>query len=238
VEEYQGIILKKISYKESSEIIYLYTEEGLKSVLVHGSKTIKSPYLNLTKVLNHVKLIVGGKNLKVLRDGEIISSYSQVNDNLEKYTYMQFVMELVYYFSTHEHDHQKLYLFLLKILEIIVKSDDYIPYINMFELKLLYLLGVNPVLNVCMKCEETNNLLFSIVEGGTLCVKHIKDKFYSSEVVLAISKLYYHDINKEPKINIDSSLLIQIRKLIDEYYEYHLNYQSKSRKMLRGLIGY
>ena len=74
MEEYKGIILKKISYKENSEIMYLYTDTGLVGVLVHGSKTMKSPHLNLTKVLNHVKVIASGKNLKVLRDGEILDN--------------------------------------------------------------------------------------------------------------------------------------------------------------------
>ncbi|MDT8336824.1 MAG: DNA repair protein RecO, partial [Candidatus Izemoplasmatales bacterium] len=152
MEEYQGIILKKINFKESSEIIYLYTKTGLISVLVHGSKTMKSPHLNLTKVLNHVKVIIAGKNLKVLRDGEVIRNYSLLHNNLEKYTYLLHLAELIYYFSTHEHNHEKLYNFLLKIMDRIMDRDDYIPYINMCELKLLYLLGVNPNLTACMTC--------------------------------------------------------------------------------------
>ncbi|HQN75052.1 MAG TPA: recombination protein O N-terminal domain-containing protein, partial [Bacillota bacterium] len=103
MEEFQGIILKKISYKENSEIIYLYSSKGLISVLVHGSKNIKSPFLNLTKILNHVKVITTGKNLRVLKDGEVINNYSRLHENLEKYTYLMHLSELLYYFSTHEH---------------------------------------------------------------------------------------------------------------------------------------
>ncbi|MGD9761343.1 MAG: DNA repair protein RecO [Candidatus Izemoplasmatales bacterium] len=238
MEEYRGIILKKISYKENSEIIYLYTEVGLVGVLVHGSKTIKSPYLNLTKVLNHVKVIAGGKNLKVLRDGEIINNYSQIHESLEKYTYLTHMVELVYFFATHEHDHEKLYNFLLKIIEEVKNNLEYIPYINMVELKMLYLLGVNPNLNSCIVCQETNNLVFSVKEGGVLCTNHLPEKYYSNQVLRVIQKLYYHDINKQPQVSVSKEFLIDIRNAIDEYYEYHLNYHSKTRKMLKGLIGY
>ena len=238
MDEFQGIILKKISYKENSEIIYLYTEVGLVGVLVHGSKTIKSPYLNLTKVLNHVKVIAGGKNLKVLRDGEIINNYSKLHESLEKYTYLTYMVELIYYFATHEHDHEKLCNFLLKIIEEVKNNIDYIPYINMVELKLLYLLGVNPNLNTCMVCQETKDLVFSVKEGGVFCPEHRPEKYYSPQILREIQKLYYHDISKQPKVTVEKELLVDIRNALDEYYEYHLNYHSKTRKMLKGLIGY
>lgn len=238
MEEFQGIILKKISYKENSEIIYLYSSKGLISVLVHGSKNIKSPFLNLTKILNHVKVITTGKNLRVLKDGEVVNNYSRLHENLEKYTYLMHLSELLYYFSTHEHDHEKLMSFLVKILEIIVDEENYIPYINMVELKLLYLLGVNPNLTKCLVCEDTKNLTFSVKEGGVLCESHTQDASYNNEVVKVVKKLYYHDINLEPKLNVDKKVLRDLRNLIDEYYEYHLNYYSKTRKMLKGLIGY
>ncbi|MDY0317324.1 MAG: DNA repair protein RecO [Candidatus Izemoplasmatales bacterium] len=238
MNEYQGIILKKISYKESSEIIYLYTDQGLISVLIHGSKKIKSPFLNLTKVLNHVKVNVSGKNLLTFRDGEVLSNFSIIHEDLEKYTYCLHLCEMLYYFSTHDHDHEKLLAFLVKILPLIKEEKNYIPYINMVELKLLYLLGVNPNLHSCIVCESQEELTFSVKDGGVLCRNHQKEVSYNNQTLNAIRKLYYHDINKTKEISIDVSLYKDIRNLIDEYYEFHLNYFSKTRKMLKGLIGY
>ena len=236
--EYQGIILKKISYKESSEIIYLYTDQGLISVLVHGSKKIKSPFLNLTKVLNQVKVNVSGKNLLTFRDGEVINNFSIIHEDLEKYTYCLHLCEMLYYFSTHDHDHEKLLTFIIKVLPIIKEEKNYIAYINMIELKLLYLLGVNPNLTSCIVCESIDDLTFSVKDGGALCKTHQKEGSYNNKTLNAIKKLYYHDINKTKEITIDVTLYKDIRNLIDEYYEFHLNYFSKTRKMLKGLIGY
>ncbi len=238
MEEYVGIVLKKISYKESSEIIYIYTNQGLVSVLVHGSMKIKSPYLNLTKVLNTVKVYVSGKNLKVLRDGEIINNFSQISHDLEKYSYAMHMMEVIYYFATHEHNHEKLLNFLVKVLTKLIDSLEYIPYIYSLELKLLYLLGVNPNLNTCMVCGVDKDLAFSVKEGSVFCSKHQTDSFYDSNVIQVLKQLYYYDINLDIDLVIDKSSYQRIRKLIDEYYEYHLNYRSKSRKILKGLIGY
>ncbi len=238
MEEYVGIVLKKISYKESSEIIYLYTDQGLVSVLVHGSMKIKSPYLNLTKALNYIKVFVSGKNLKVLRDGEVIRGFSQISNDLEKYTYAMHMMEVIYYFATHEHDHEKLLNFLVKVLDKIEDALDYIPYINSLELKLLYLLGVNPNLNTCMVCGDTDNLKFSVKDGSAFCIEHQPDNCYDFNVIKILRLLYYYDINQNKELVIDKDTYQKTRNLIDEYYEYHLNYRSKSRKILKGLIGY
>ncbi len=238
METIEGLILKQINYKESSKILYLYTKNGLISVLAHGSNKLKSPYLNLVRVFSHVKLSVSGKDLKTLRDGEVINRYMELTTDIEKYTYTLHLLETIYYFSSHEHDHEKLFLFLIKIFNKIKNTEDYIPYINMVELKLLYLLGVQPVLDKCVVCQEKKGLNFSVKDGGLCCKEHIKTIKYSNETINLLRLLYYYNIDKDNKIEYDKLSLISLRKLLDEYYEFHLNYQSRSRKLLRELLGY
>ena len=190
MEDFIGVILKKINYKESSEIIYLYTKNGLESILVHGSRNMKSPNLNLPKILNLVKVSVSGKNLKVMREGEVLNQFSHLSSNLEKYTYLLHLVETIYYFSTHEHDHERLLNFLIKILLIIEKNDNYIPYINMVELKLLYLLGVNPNFTGCLICDKKENLVFSVKDGSVFCQEHKPELFIGNKILQTLTYLY------------------------------------------------
>ena len=238
METIEGVILKHINYKESSKIIYLYTKNGLVSVLAYGSNKLKSPYLNVVRVFSHVRLFVSGKNLKTLRDGEVINRYLELTNDIEKYTYVLHLLETIYYFSSHEHDHEKLYLFLIKILNKLINTKDYIPYINMVELKLLYLLGVQPSLDKCIICGKKTGLNFSIEDGGLCCKDHIKQNKFSKETINLLKLLYFYNINKPVSIKYDKKSLISLRRLIDEYYEYHLNYKSRSRKLLQELLGY
>ncbi|MCF7923681.1 MAG: DNA repair protein RecO [Candidatus Izimaplasma sp.] len=238
MEIIEGIILKQINYKESSKIIYLYTKNGLISVLVHGSNKLKSPYLNLVRVFSQVKLHVSGKNLKTLRDGEVINNNLEFTKDFDKYTYILHLTEIIYYFSGHDHDHEKLYLFLNKIFKQLRLTDDYIPFINMAELKLLYLLGVQPMLDKCVICGSTNNLTFSVEDGGLCCELHKENAVFQKETITLLKSLYYYDFNNPQPISYNKNSLMNLRLLIDEYYEYHLNYRSKSRKMLKELISY
>ncbi|MCK4552030.1 MAG: DNA repair protein RecO [Tenericutes bacterium] len=239
MEHFEGIILKKINYKESSEIIYLYTREGMKSVLIHGSNKMKSPYLSFSKVLNVVSLHTSGKDLKTLRDGDVLKNYRNISNDLEKYTYVTLILEKIYFFSTHSHDHEKLYNFIIKIFDIVEGNVEYIPYLNMIELKLLYLLGVNPLFAHCVSCVKTENLTFSVKAGGMCCEEHLIGKSTISPLgTLAMQQLYYYDLQKEEEMNINDLYLKEIRIVLDKYYEYHLNFKGNSRKMLVGLIGY
>jgi len=133
----------------------------------------------------------------------------------------------------------KLYNFLLKILDKINENEDYIPYIYMLELKLLYLLGVNPELKECVVCQRTDGLRFSVKAGGLMCPEHMdQDSAYDENTIDAFVLLYYYDLQNPEPIKIAPFTIRNLRMLIDEYYEYHLNYRSNSRKILIGLLGY
>ncbi|MBN2540670.1 MAG: DNA repair protein RecO [Bacilli bacterium] len=240
MEYIEGLILKKLDYKESSQILYLYTDKGLMSVLVHGSRKVKSPYLNLTRVLNLVGLHTSGKDLQTLRDGDVLEDFRDLKENIETFTYLQHILELVYHIAQHEHDHEKLYLFLLKILAKVKTTEAYIPYLNMVELKLLHLLGINPLFTSCTSCGKTDHLQFSVREGGMCCKEHYQgnEPRVSDECVKLMMKLYYYDLQAPTPIDYTEETLRELRGVIDRYYEYHLNFRSNSRKMLVGLIGY
>lgn len=239
LENIKGLVLKSINYKESSKIIYVYTKDGLKSILIHGNNKMKNRYLNISRTLNYIDVHVSGKDLLTFRDGDILKGYRDIAENLEKYTYSTHIAELIYTFSSHEHDHEKLLIFLLKILDIINEKSVYIPYLNMVELKLLYLLGINPMFRHCVACDKTKDLVFSISEGGYCCSDHIKNPDRFSETTLHyIKQLYYFDVEKDQMMEIPEEELKQIRVFLDRYYAYHQNVKTNSRKLLMGLIGY
>lgn len=227
-----------MNYKESSKIIFVYTPIGKVSVLVHGSNKPKSPYLNLVRVFSHVKLIVSGKELKTLRDGEVINYFSEISNHLDKYTYGLHLLEMIYFFSEHEHDHHKLFNFLLKILTKLVQEDEIDLYVMMAELKLLFLLGVQPLFSHCVQCQTNKGLSFSLKDGGMVCEDHQRGHSYRKETIDLMKKLYYYDLQNPIEFHCNKQDKIELRQLIDDYYAYHLNYKSRSRKMLKDMLGY
>lgn len=239
MNEAKGLIIKRMDYKESSKIIFVYTDSGKKSFLVQGANKLSSPFLSSTEVLTHVKIISQGKDLETVRDIEVLEAYAPIKQDLEKYTYTLHMLEILYHVADAAIDHSKLFLFLGKLLPLICSEVDYIPYVYMFETKLLYLLGIQPEFRHCVACSKTNDLVFSVSEGGFCCKDHFPaGKTYSMPLIKDWAGLYYYDLSQSKPIHIAPQILRQIRQLLDEYYQFHLNFETKSRKVLKGLLGY
>lgn len=239
MEAYEGLILKQINFKESSKILYLYTAEGPMSVLVHGAKKLSSPFLRLTENLTRIRFFGSGKAMKTMTDGEILADYRKIKENLERFSYAQHLMEILHFFSESSYDHKKMYEFVRKILEKMESEPYYIRYVYMFELKFLYMLGVAPNFTACAACGGTENLRFSAKDGGFVCDRHwTSATFEEMETVERMKTLYYHDLKNPLDFKPDDTIRRQIRRFLDEYYLFHLNFKSKSRTILAGLLGY
>ena len=191
---------------------------------------MKNRYLNLSRVLNYIDIHVSGKELVTFRDGDVLNDFRNIASDLEKYTYSTHILELIYSFTSHQHDHEKLLNFLLKIFTRVEVEDNYIP---------LFLLGVNPLFTQCVGCDRTDSLKFSVTEGGMCCPDHLKNPINLSVNGLFYFKyLYYFDLASDELMEIEEDIIRELRNVLDRYYEYHLNTKTKSRKLLMGLLGY
>lgn len=239
MDTFQGVILRQIAYKESSKIIHLYTKKGLVSLLAHGAKRIKSPFLASLDRFNFVEVFATGKDLKTLSDVSVIESYPHLKSDLLKLTFLEHIAELVYHIQDSSIDHEKLAPFFIKIMQRVEQEVDFIPYILMFEIKLLYLLGIQPALKECLICKAKMDLYLSVEDGGLRCISHLEHKeSWSADVVALLQTLYYYDLQNPQKLTYDGEVIKEARLFLDRYYVHHLHFQTKSRHVLMGLLGY
>ena len=239
METFQGIILRQVAYKESSKILHIYTSEGLISVLVHGAKRLKSPYLAMMDRYGEVSVFTSGKNLRTLHDASLIHHFDGLKHDFLKSCLAEHLAELVLHIADAQIEHHKLAPFLSKVFFKMEQENNALLYVMMFELKLLYLLGIQPSLKQCVICNQTSNLQFSIEDGGMRCREHLEHiEHWSDESIRIIRLLYYFDIQDVWTEDMKEETLREIRRFIDLYYEVHLQFTTKSRKLLMGLLGY
>jgi len=238
VQAFDGLILKQIPFKESSKILHVYTAEGMKSVLVHGAKKFGSPYLSSSENLNLVKFQATGRDLLTLTDADLIEVYPRIKADLERFTYAQHLAELLHGFGEAEYDHAKFFAFTLKILAKFETEADYQVYAFIFELKFLFLLGVAPAFTACAACGKKDELTFRVRSGGLSCPDHLEGPAVTDAAFRWMRRLYQIDL-KDPVVERpDEAATVEIRRVIDDWYAYHLNFRSKSRSVLSGLLGY
>ncbi len=232
----EGIVIKNIDYTDSSKIIYLITELGISSLLAKGARKIKSPLRQLCQTVSKISYNQSAsKKLPILYSGDVIDPHMYIIQNLEETSYVSHIFEIIYKLST-EIEFKILYKFLCQTLEKINEGVDVELISFVFELKFLYLLGINPAFNRCSDCDSKETTGFDVYRGGMVCSNHTTEyTITDTEFITGLYKLYYHNINEDFDYEINKVLT---RKTIDDYYEHYMNFKSKSRAVLKQLYGY
>ena len=233
----EGLVLKEQKYQEDSKIAYVLTSIGLKSYLVRGAYKVNAKNASYSVPLTKISFDYSSKNnFNVLKQGKVLNNYSKIKANYELLLGALEVLDYTYDFANHVSDYDLFYQFVIFTLDKLEETGN-LYYIAIFKLKLLYLLGIGPVLNRCVLCGSKENLIgFSLNKAGLICKECndyslIKlDDFMKTIIVMYYTKL--EDLNEEM---FDLKYLDKINKLLDQYYEIHLTYKSKANKVIKKI---
>lgn len=237
-----GVIIKSISYQDTSKIIYVITKEGLMSLLVRGANSIKAKNFGYSQIITKISYdYVDGKNTKfnILKQAEIKDNYSLLKSNYRKMQIAFLILEYSYEFINHIDDKDLFYEFLDYTLENISNNNESI-YSIIFRLKLLYLLGIGPVFSKCIECKKDDNLIgFSLDKAGMICKSCFKndEQLFVGKSLLAMRVLFLTkplDINN---ILLDSLEINfeEINLFLNLYYDKYLGFKSKVEKVIKKM---
>ena len=246
-------LLRKIAYRNNCKVYLpsgaLSGVDALKASNISRVRSVtlvttKNPlsfkgvkYIEDRKIkLLNLKKILGENNFNVLKQGKVLNNYSKIKANYELLLGALEVLDYTYDFANHVSDYDLFYQFVIFTLDKLEETCN-LYYIAIFKLKLLYLLGIGPVLNRCVLCGSKENLIgFSLNKAGLICKECndyslIKlDDFMKTIIVMYYTKL--EDLNEEM---FDLKYLDKINNLLDQYYEIHLTYKSKANKVIKKI---
>ena len=138
----QGIILKRINYKDADKILTIYTKESGKiSAIAKGIRKINSKRKSHLELLNHIKLhLIKSNGMYIVAQTEVISTNPKIRGDLEKTQLAYYITEVFDKLIPEEEQNDLLFRFLEKTLKLLNSQAD-INFVNGFNLKLLKLTG-------------------------------------------------------------------------------------------------
>lgn len=235
----QGIVLKTIDYQENSKIIYLLTNNGIKSAVVRSAKNLKSHTYSYAQPL--VKIEFEIKKDRFIGAYKILDNYNNIKLNFEKLTHSLKIIEICYTLGDHITDSNLFFDFTNQVLDLINKNEYNSDIFELiFKIKTLYLLGVAPVFSKCVSCGNNTNLIgFSFNNGGMKCSNCITldDFVYPSETMVEIKNIYLIKLDKLILLIKDDKLKYDYNKIsrfLELYYEQYLGFTSKVNKVLKN----
>lgn len=231
-----GIIISTVDYKESSKIVNILTEtDGLIGVLAKGSKKPKSKISATSNVLTYGTFYLNYNkgNIPLLIEVDIKDSFKYIRRDFFKANYAVFLLELIS--QVYKYDKtKKIYDILIEGLKKINDGYDAQIVTNIIELQLLQYLGIKPVVEHCVTCQNTTDIItISSYKGGYLCKNCVgNEPIYNLKTVSLIRMFCYIDLSKITKIEINDFIKKEISNFIDDYYERYSGLYLKSKKLL------
>ncbi|NOZ61737.1 MAG: DNA repair protein RecO [Calditrichaeota bacterium] len=178
LQKTEAIILKTQKQGETSKILTLFTKsKGILKVIAKGSRGPKSRYFGTLEPLNHIAIVYYFKetrDLQLLSQADIVGSFIELREKLEKYAIAVFCCELVQRTQL-EQPNAALFRDLLALLRALNGATGRLMnFLFWFVLRFLDISGFKPELNQCQVCGTTRKqgvLRFSILRGGFSCDK-------------------------------------------------------------------
>ncbi|WP_428909163.1 DNA repair protein RecO [Niallia sp. Krafla_26] len=242
LQKCEGIILRTTDYGETNKIVSLFTREwGKYGVMASGAKKPKSRLAAITQPFTYgIFLIQKGSGMGSIQQGEIISSFRSIKEDIFLTAYAALLLELTD--RSIEEKKSNPFLFQLLLQSLTYLDEGYDPDIikNIYEIKMLNVLGLHPELNQCASCGgREGTFVFSIREGGILCHRCVHIDPYHLKISRATVKLlrifYYIDLDRLGSISVKDETKAELKRVIDSYYEEYSGLYLKSKKFLDQL---
>ena len=227
-----AICIRAIDYSETSQIVTFFTREhGKLAAIAKGSKRPKSSFDGPIEIFTHGKIVFADSSkekLSTLTEFEQQPDFSELCSNLYTLNCASFGAELLNSF-THDHDpHPDLFASFLQFLENCNHSSNNqrnaIALLVLFQLTLLKEVGLRPVINSCVNCNNSFNpewpqYYFSSSANGLICrdcEAHFPDRIRLSQAVAnCLTNLkQIADADKTVLLEIEKLLIVHITELL------------------------
>lgn len=174
----EGIVLKKVDYKDNDRIITLLTKErGRVDLSVRGARKVKSPLMAASEIFTLGEyVIVKGKNHETLSNFTLIESFYDLRFDYELLSIASVMLLSAYAVASKDEPAALLFLLLKRsLLRLNSRKNSPHACLASFLLHFSNIEGFKPRLNHCAVCErrleEEENAYLCPAEGGLVCSK-------------------------------------------------------------------
>lgn len=239
LQKCEGIVIRTTDYGETNKVVTLYTRElGKVGVMARGAKKPNSRLAAVTQLFTYgYFLMQKSTGLGSLQQGEMISSMRFIREDIFLTAYASYIVDLTDKSTDDRKTNPYLFELLFQTLTLMNEGFDLDVLTNIYEMKMLNVLGLYPILNECAICKMTDGQFsFSIREGGFICHRCLEQDPYHYKISPATVKLlrvFYHiDLNRLGQISVKPETKTELKKVISAYYDEYSGLHLKSKKFL------
>ena len=175
--ETEAIVLRTLDYGESDRIVTFYTTEfGKVKGIAKGARRSTKRFANTLEPFSRLQLLFSRRRpegLAFVEAGSVVNHYPRIREDLKKTLYASYLVDITDQFTLENKTNPELFRLVNDFLELINQGSVSEDIVRFFEMRLLRLVGYDPVLDRCVACQrpvENGNMYhFSVRERGLKC---------------------------------------------------------------------
>ncbi|MBO8126044.1 MAG: DNA repair protein RecO [Firmicutes bacterium] len=240
-----GLVLRRFPLGEADSIVHLLSKErGKLDVVAKGARRPRSKHLAVTQPFVYGRyLLFPGRTLERLNQGEVLSAYRRLREELDYFALCTYCCELVDKLLPVGEPAENVFVLVKGLFDYLQETPasrvSLGNALTFFRLKLLAALGYQVDFASCTNCGRGQELsTFSFKEGGPLCAACSG----RDQGALAVAPAVFASLVKLsslgwPKLGIIKLEPYQqtIEDLLEGFYRYHLEVEAKSSEFLKSI---
>ena len=186
-----GIVLRTYKLGEADRIVSFVTEQhGKVRAVAKGVRKTGSRFGARLEPTSHVALqLYQGRELDIVTQVESVDHFRAIRDDLDRLTRAVNLLEVVDQLAQEGEPDPRLYQMLLGALRTLDSGGRQLV-VPAFFFKLLDHDGVRPVIEACVVCGRTDDLVaFDRVAGGVLCREHRRGTPLSADALALLQEV-------------------------------------------------
>lgn len=239
LQKCEGIVIRTTDYGETNKIVTLYTREfGKVGVMARGAKKPNSRLSAVTQLFMYGQyLFQASSGLGSLQQGEIISAMRSIREDIFLTAHASYIIDLTDKVTEDRKADPFMFELLLQTLNYMNEGYDMEILTHIYEMKMLNVQGLYPVMDKCTNCGSTEgDFDFSVKEGGLLCHRCYELDPYRMKISPAAVRLlrlfYMLDLGRLGNISVKPETKTQLKKAISAYYDEYSGLYLKTRRFL------
>ncbi len=246
----EGLILRRIDYGESDQIIHLFLKEkGTVAAIAKGIKRSRHRFPHRLEPFRTYDFRLAerkpGRELYLIQAADPLQDFEEIQRDIRKIAMGNFIQEVLLISVKEGQPHPELYAFIVKFLRTLGGSEALIPLWFYVDIHIMRLIGFSPNFESCLKCNrplEMGKENRFVPSGGILCPCCARKGPVAPNLVVSSASLGVLRFLKNTSLSAASRLKMtedtreSIEKFLTDFMVYHLERPLKSLAFLREVL--
>jgi DNA repair protein RecO (recombination protein O) len=242
-----AIVLRTLDYGESDRIVTFYTTDfGKVKGIAKGARRSRKRFANTLETFACLQLLFSRRHhdgLALIEEGTVINHYPGIGVDLKKTLYASYMLDVTEQFTVENKRNEEVFCLVQGFLELIDRESVSEDIVRFFEMRLLRLVGYEPVLDRCLACKAPvgngDFYHFSVQEGGVKCTGCFprNSDFLGLSVGTIKSLLLGKDMEKGKlsRLILSDQSANESRLFLGRFIEHLLGKEIKSLRVIREI---